>query len=330
MEYISFPGLGIEPFHIDKVAFSIFGRNVAWYGILICLGIILAVCYALYRAKKENIKSDHIIDLAFFLVLFGIIGARLYYVIFEFDNYLVTGRGFTGNLIGTLKNVCAIWNGGIAIYGAVIAGFFTALVVCRVKKLSLLKIADIAAPAVMIGQIIGRWGNFVNVEAYGSATNLPWRMGIHLKFSETWMSEKYVHPTFLYESLWNLIGFGIAQLICRKKKFDGQILYFYMAWYGFGRMLIEGLRTDSLMIGSTLRVSQLVGLVTFIAGVALTVIFLKREKKRFVKSLDAAVAPAKCECEGECVCDKADGTEKNEESAENAENSGEDSDDKDN
>ncbi len=318
MQLISFPGLGIEPFHIDKIAFTLFGRDIAWYGIIICFGIILAVAYGLYRAKTENVKSDHIIDLAFFLVLFGIIGARLYYVIFEFDNYLVTGKGFGGNLLGTLKNICAIWNGGLAIYGAVIAGFFTALIVCRVKKLSLLKIADIAMPAVMIGQIIGRWGNFVNVEAYGSVTELPWRMGIHYKLSEDWMSSTYVHPTFLYESLWNLVGFVIANLIYRKKKFDGQIFYFYMAWYGFGRMLIEGLRTDSLMIGDTLRISQLVGLVTCIAGVVLTVVFMRKNKKSFVKSLDSAVAAVSVETTDEA------------ETAETVENSGENEDGKDN
>ncbi len=307
MNYISFPGLGIEPFHMDKVAFSVFGRDVAWYGIIICTGIVLAVLYSVLRAKTEKIKSDDIIDLAFFLVLFGIIGARLYYVIFEFDNYLVTGKGLAGNILGTLKNAVAVWEGGLAIYGAIIAGFFTILVFCKIKKISLLKLVDVAAPAVMIGQIIGRWGNFVNIEAYGTETALPWRMGVLTNLGDYGFFGNYVHPTFLYESLWNLIGFVIANLVYSKKKFDGQIFFFYMGWYGFGRMLIEGLRTDSLMIGDVLRVSQLVGALTFVAGVVFTVIFAVRAKKRRIMLIDGAVpAVTEGECEDVCDCEECD------------------------
>ena len=133
MEFVSFPGLGIEPFKMEKVAFTLFGRDVAWYGLIICVGIILAITYSVLRARTEKIKSDDVIDLAFFLVMFGIIGARLYYVIFEFDKYLVTGRGFVGNLKGTFLNAIAVWEGGLAIYGAIIAGFITILVFTMVK-----------------------------------------------------------------------------------------------------------------------------------------------------------------------------------------------------
>ena len=285
MKYISFPGLGIKPFHIDRVAFSVFGRDVAWYGIIICVGIILAVSYSAWRAKKsEGIKSDDVIDIALFLVIFGVIGARLYYVIFEYKRYFVTGKGFLTNLKETFSNIIGIWNGGLAIYGALIAGFVTILVVCRVKKIPFVKMLDVASPACMLGQLIGRWGNFVNIEAYGTSTTLPWRMGIHEpNFANSaemnvWRSDEYVHPTFLYESLWNLLGFIIANILYKKKKFDGQIFYFYIAWYGFGRMLIEGLRTDSLMLGP-IRISQLVGFVTFVVGCALTVVAFRLLKK---------------------------------------------------
>lgn len=297
-EYVSFPGLGIEPFHMDKT-FPVFGRDIAWYGVIICIGIILAVTYSLLRAKyTEKIGIDPMTDLAFFLVLFGIIGARLYYVIFEFDRYVVTGEGFFGNILGTLKNAVAVWEGGLAIYGAIIAGFITILIFCKIKKIQLMKVLDLAAPGVMIGQLIGRWGNFVNVEAYGSTTNLPWRMGIHVPdplFDNAaemgiWVKETYVHPTFLYESLWNLVGFVIANLIYRKKRFNGQIFYFYIGWYGFGRMFIEGLRTDSLYIGSSgIRVSQLVAFATFVVGAAMSVLLYVKARKNHEYALDCAV-----------------------------------------
>ena len=317
-EYVSFPGLGIEPFHMDKT-FTVFGRDIAWYGVIICIGIILAVTYSLLRAKyTEKIGIDPMTDLAFFLVLFGIIGARLYYVIFEFDRYVVTGEGFFGNILGTLKNAVAVWEGGLAIYGAIIAGFITILIFCKIKKIELMKVLDLAAPGVMIGQLIGRWGNFVNVEAYGSATNLPWRMGIHVPdplFDNAaemgiWVKETYVHPTFLYESFWNLVGFVIANLIYRKKRFNGQIFYFYIGWYGFGRMFIEGLRTDSLYIGSSdIRVSQLVAFATFVVGAVMSVLLYVKARKNHEYALDCAVpamegAPRAAEAEiAEAVAD---------------------------
>ena len=285
MTYVSFPGLGIEPFHMDRIAFSLFGIDVNWYGLIITCGMILAVLYALWHAKHEGVKSDDIIDLALALIFCGVIGARLYYVIMEFDQYLVTGGTFWQNFGGTLYNIIAIWNGGLAIYGGIIAGFLAALVVARAKRIPFPVIADIAGPAVMVGQIIGRWGNFVNVEAYGAETTLPWRMGVLYSFNEgaSFVSEKFVHPTFLYESLWNLVGLILITYLYKKKKFHGQMFLTYMTWYGFGRMLIEGLRADSLYVGS-IRISQLVGLVTFVVGAILLMYNLR--KTRITKNND--------------------------------------------
>ncbi|MCQ2456558.1 MAG: prolipoprotein diacylglyceryl transferase [Clostridia bacterium] len=293
MNWISFPGLGIEPFRLNKTAFTVFGRPVAWYGIIICFGIILAVLYSMWRGKKsEGISTDDVTDLAIFLMIFGFLGARIYYVAFEFDQYRVTGEGFFGNVWGTLKNSVKIWEGGIAIYGGLIAGFVTVLIFCKVKKIKLLKMVDVAAPAAMIGQPAGRWGNCVNAEAHGGVTTLPWKMGImQSKFESAPIGDwTYYHPTFLYESIWNLIGFGIANILYKKKKFDGEIFFFYIAWYGLGRAFIEGMRTDSLWIGH-FRVSQLVGAATFVTGVVLFIVFAVKNRKEVDEKLEVA-APA--------------------------------------
>ena len=268
MNTLSFPGLGIGEFQVNKVAFTVFGQSVMWYGIIITFGIVLAFFYVLYRAKFEKIKVDDILDLGIFIIIFGMLGARIYYVIMRWDTYSVTGGYFWDNLWDTLVNIMSFRKGGLAIYGALIAGFLTILAVAKVKKIKYQKFLDMVAPAAMLGQIIGRWGNFVNVEAYGSQTDLPWRMGILTSSGST----MYVHPTFLYESLWNLAGFIIINIVYKKKKYDGQIFLMYMTWYGFGRMFIEALRTDSLMVG-VFRVSQLVGFVTFAVGTILLIVF---------------------------------------------------------
>ena len=275
MNYLSFPGLGIEPFHIEPQAFSIFGHPVMWYGIIICVGMVLAFIYAMSRARFEGIKDDDMVDLGIFVILFGIIGARLYYILFSLDSFVVKG-----DFGKTLLNMVSIWNGGLAIYGAIIAGFITIVVVSKVKRIRTATLLDVVAPAVLIGQIVGRWGNFMNSEAYGSETTLPWRMGVLKSFDNgaTFFSETYVHPTFLYESLWNLIGFILIAVFYKKKKFNGQVFLFYLSWYGFGRMFIEGLRSDSLMLGS-IRVSQIVGAVTFAVGLVLMIVNLLKVKK---------------------------------------------------
>ncbi len=284
MTYLSFPGLGIEPFRIKPEAIELSkdgGFDIMWYGVLIALGMILAFLYALSRAKIEGIKTDDIYDLGIFAILFGVIGARLYYVIFEFGRFYEPG-----NIGKTLLNIISIRGGGLAIYGGILGGFFTILVVSHIKRIRFSTLLDVVSPAVMIGQIIGRWGNFINIEAFGGETTLPWRMGILQSFDngETFYSETYVHPTFLYESLWNLIGFILIAIFYKKKKFNGQVFLFYMTWYGFGRMLIEGLRTDSLMLGS-FRVSQALAAVTFAVGLVLTVVnFVNLKRFNALKS----------------------------------------------
>ncbi len=260
MNYISFPGLGIDEFPLKKAAFNVFGRDIVWYGIIITIGILLAVAYVCYRAKKdEGIKIDDVFDYAIYLVFFGVIGARLYYVLMEFDSY-------KGKTIGqTLMNMIAIWEGGLAIYGGIIAGAIALLCVSLYKKINVRKAFDMVSPAVMIGQILGRWGNFFNAEAYGRETTLPWRMGIRAPGEEQAI---FVHPTFLYESLWNLVGFILINLFYRKKRYDGQVFVMYITWYGFGRMFIEGLRTDSLYVGD-FRISQVIAFICFFFGLAI-------------------------------------------------------------
>ncbi len=242
---IGFPGLTDNRFVIDRAAFDLgklFGSEknhyIYWYALIIVFAMIVAYIYFLFRAKKtEGIHEDHSMNLVIFAIPFGIIGARVFYVLTNLDQY------------HTFKQMLQINKGGLAIYGGIIFGLITILVYCRIKKLNCLKTLDAAAPAVMIAQAIGRWGNFFNAEAYGSSEgvkNFLFRMSI--ADYETPNAIKYVHPTFLYESLWNVLGFVVANIIYRKKKVDGQIFCFYLAWYGIGRGFIELLRTDSCMI----------------------------------------------------------------------------------
>ena len=274
---VSFPGFGIEGWNIDSVAFTIGdGFTIMWYGVLISIGMLIAIAYASWRCKQVGIKIDDLIDIAIFTIFFGVVGARLYYVIFsphQFDS------------IGDVLN---LRNGGLAIYGGIIAGALTIVIVCLVKKISWRKLYDCAAPAVIIAQSMGRWGNFCNGEAYGGIVSEGHplyflRMGLISKntFSDFGTTEMvYVHPTFLYESLWNLAGFILMNIFFKKKKFDGQIALYYFAWYGFGRMFIEGLRTDSLYIGNTgIRVSQLLGFLLFVVASSLIVYGLIKTKK---------------------------------------------------
>ena len=277
---ISFPGLNINEFTINPIAIPIGDGGIRWYALFIVTGMILAILYTAYRAKSEGIIFDTILDFAIFTIPVGIIGARLYYVFFDWVDIMVNHKI---NPYQSFIDVIAIWRGGLAIYGGVIFGALTIIVVAKVKKMSgrtLLKITDAVVPGLMIAQAIGRWGNFFNGEAYGTPTALPWRM-----CSDSFAQRLYniglidretayqmldgtlgVHPTFLYESLWNIIGFIIINLIFKKKRFDGQIMLSYFTWYGFGRMFIELLRTDSLTNGSNVRISSLVGLLSFIVG----------------------------------------------------------------
>ena len=276
MNKISFPGLGIKEFKLNPIAFEIFGKPVAWYGIIISFAMILAVLYVLYRAKQsDSIKQDDVFDYAIWAIPLGVIGARIYYVATKFEDYKAD------SILETFKNCIAIWEGGIAIYGAIIGGALGLIIASRIKKIKPLKIFDMVAPAVMIAQAIGRWGNFCNAEAHGGPTSLPWRMGIRNDENPTAI---FVHPTFLYESLWNILGFILINLFYKKKKYDGQILVMYLTWYGFGRLLIEGLRTDSLYVLG-FRISQIVGFLCFFIGIC---ILTAMEIIRYLRKKDAS------------------------------------------
>ena len=275
---VAFPGLGIENFEVNPVAFTLFDKiEVRWYGIIITLGIILAFSYCAFRAKQEKIVFDDLLDIAIFTVIFGIVGARLYYVLTSLDKY------------DSLYSMIAIWEGGLAIYGGLIAGALTIFLVCRHKKIKVMKMFDAVAPGVMIAQALGRWGNFFNGEAYGEevieGSFLYFiRMGL-VPNIESRTKMFYFHPTFLYESLWNITGFILINALYKKKKFDGQIFYMYIAWYGFGRMLIEGLRTDSLYVG-VFRISQVVGFICFVVGSLMLTLNLLKSRRARLTALD--------------------------------------------
>lgn len=281
MVTVSFPGLGIENFNINPVAIDLGKIQIRWYALLIVSGMILAFLYAAYRSKQEGISFDDLLDITIFTVVFAIIGARLYYVLTSLDKY------------DSFLEMIAIWNGGLAIYGAIIAGAITVFVVCKIKKIPFLKMFDAAAPAVMIGQIIGRWGNFCNGEAYGSEIFEGEffyfiRMGLIPNIESSTVMH-YFHPTFLYESLWNLVGLILIHFLYKKKKFDGQVVLMYLTWYGFGRMLIEGLRTDSLYVG-VFRISQVVGFLCFVIGTILLIVNLVRVHRKKLDEIEYSPA----------------------------------------
>ncbi len=267
---ISFPGLGIGEFVLNPVAFSVFGHEIRWYGIIITLAMIVGFIVANRNAKIEKIKSDDVYDLAIFLIVFAMVGARLYYVLMTLDTY------------DSFYDVIAIWNGGLAIYGGVLAGALTIYIVAKVKKISAAKMYDMVVPGLAIGQAIGRWGNFCNAEAHGIDTTLPWRMGIMYGGS---IVTRYYHPTFLYESLWNIVGFVILMLVYKRKKYDGQIAWIYVTWYGLGRVMIEGLRTDSLMLGP-IRVSQAVAALSIVLGSIFLIRGLFKIKEMNLENVD--------------------------------------------
>ena len=278
---ISFPGLSIPPFTVNPVAFSVGGIEIRWYGVIIVLGIIAGFSYAAYRAKQSGLSLDDMLDYVLVALPLGIICARLYYVVF-----------FNDGSYKTFYDVIAIWEGGLAIYGGVLGGLLGMFLVSRHKKNKFRAVLDCFAPGVMIGQIFGRWGNFFNAEAYGTLDhidfpfigriftphfeeNYPLRMVIENGF----VGKIAVHPTFLYESVWNLLGLLLIHLFFNRKRFDGEVALWYFAWYGFGRFFIEGMRDDSLMLGS-FRVSQVLAFLLFAASIVLIVIGSKKAKKK--------------------------------------------------
>ena len=272
---ISFPGLfGDWSVNPNPVAIPI-GNGIRWYGIIICTGLILAVLFCCRQSKKYGITEDNIYDMMIWQIPLCIIGARLYYVIFYLDLF----RNADGSL--NPGRMIAIWDGGLAIYGAIITAYLVLHIFCRKKKISFGAFADLGAMGLLIGQAVGRWGNFVNREAFGGETTLPWRMRVWVTASEY----IEVHPTFLYESLWNLIGLGlIVFVIAKRRSFDGENACFYFIWYGLGRAWIEGLRTDTLklfgweLFGQPIRVSQLLSVA--LAAAALGVLIVNKRRRR--------------------------------------------------
>lgn len=254
---IVFPGLGLE-FMLNRVAFNVLGKDVYWYGIFIATGLVLGAIYGVYEVKKQGLSTDVIYDLILFGLPVAIVCARIYYVLF--DPTVMEG-GFW--------KAFAIWEGGIAIYGAVIGAAVVGLIYCKVKKLSYGLVFDVASPGLMIGQIVGRLGNFVNGEVYGVSTNLPWAMCVN--------GSDGAHPLFAYEMLWMTIGLIAILIYKRHKKYNGEIFWLYVLWYGLGRVWMEGLRDpEYIMKWYDLYVSQLIAATAIV--VSLAVLIYKRVK----------------------------------------------------
>ena len=281
---ISFPTFGIE---VDPVrSFSVGPLNIHLYGIIIAVGLVLAVIYALARRKEFGLTEDDLIDGVLLIVPVSIIFARAYYCAFSWDEFAADP-----------VSVFYIWNGGIAIYGGVIGAVLGIIAYCYFKKLKIGAVLDIVALGFLIGQAIGRWGNFFNREAFGAETETFLRMGLFNSYTQEYT---YYHPTFLYESLWNAAGFVLLHFLSKKRRYDGQIALGYAAWYGLGRAMIEGLRMDSLYIGS-FRVSQLLAAVSCLAalGVLVYMSFRKHDPAELFVNQRAALEQAETEPEQE-------------------------------
>ena len=256
MGAITFPNLGISV-NPSRVAFNVLGKDIYWYGIIIAAGFLLAVIYAMRRAPSFGLTEDNILDMLFVAVPLAIVCARLYYCIFYWDLY-------RDNPIAILY----VWAGGLAIYGGVIGAVIGVAIFCRVKKLPIGPLLDVGSLGLLIGQMIGRWGNFMNREAHGAITDGFFKMGI----ADAAGNVTYYQPTFLYESVWNLVGFVALHFYSKRRKFDGEVFLLYLAWYGLGRAWIEGLRTDSLYLFNTgIRVSQLLAVLSCVAAIAVLV-----------------------------------------------------------
>ena len=282
---IVFPRLGID-IHLNSTAFTIFGIDVQWYGLIITLGLLLAMIYAFTQMKQYGIDPDRAIDAIIGGIVGGVVGARLYYVLLEWDHYA-----------GDWKSIFNLRQGGLAIYGGLIGSVLVGCLVAKLRKVPILPLLDICGIGFLLGQGIGRWGNFFNQEAFGKNTDSLFGMSggriqnwisdqngylntnFYLHFGEELSPDRPVHPCFLYESIWCLVGFVLLALFAKKiRKFDGQIFLTYIAWYGLGRFFIEGLRVDSLVIGNV-RVSQALAAICVIVSVILQIVFLSRVKR---------------------------------------------------
>lgn len=279
-ELISFPGLGLS-FQVSRVALSIGGYNIYWYGITFALGFLVGIGYFHLQARRLGIHPYDGLDILLWAVVGGVIGARTYFVIFQWDMYK-----------DNLLKVFAFREGGLAIYGGVIGSMLVGWIVCKIKKTPFLPVLDGGLTGLLLAQAVGRWGNFFNCEAFGCNTTLPWGMTSNtisrylFNMADTLAAQGIavdptvpVHPTFFYEFVWNLIGFLLlAFVLTPRRRYDGQVSLCYMAWYGLGRFFIEGLRTDSLMLGS-FRVSQLLALLLCVGSLLLMAALCFRHKK---------------------------------------------------
>ncbi|MBE5664294.1 prolipoprotein diacylglyceryl transferase [Staphylococcus sp. SS60] len=248
--------------YIDPVAFNLGPLSVRWYGIIIAIGILLGYFVAQRALVKAGLHKDTLVDIIFYSALFGFIVARIYFVIFQWPYYAEN----PGEII-------KIWHGGIAIHGGLIGGFIAGVIVCKIKNLNPFQIGDIVAPSIILAQGIGRWGNFMNHEAHGGPVSRAFLEHLHLPnfiIENMYINGQYYHPTFLYESIWDVAGFIILVNI-RKHLRLGETFFLYLTWYSIGRFFIEGLRTDSLMLTSNIRIAQVVSIILILVSISLIV-----------------------------------------------------------
>ncbi|HDB5658144.1 TPA: prolipoprotein diacylglyceryl transferase [Staphylococcus aureus] len=254
--------MGIVFNYIDPVAFNLGPLSVRWYGIIIAVGILLGYFVAQRALVKAGLHKDTLVDIIFYSALFGFIAARIYFVIFQWPYYAENP-----------SEIIKIWHGGIAIHGGLIGGFIAGVIVCKVKNLNPFQIGDIVAPSIILAQGIGRWGNFMNHEAHGGPVSRAFLEQLHLPnfiIENMYINDQYYHPTFLYESIWDVAGFIILVNIRKHLKL-GETFFLYLTWYSIGRFFIEGLRTDSLMLTSNIRVAQLVSILLILISISLIV-----------------------------------------------------------
>ncbi|HCV0928161.1 TPA: prolipoprotein diacylglyceryl transferase [Staphylococcus aureus] len=254
--------MGIVFNYIDPVAFNLGPLSVRWYGIIIAVGILLGYFVAQRALVKAGLHKDTLVDIIFYSALFGFIAARIYFVIFQWPYYAENP-----------SEIIKIWHGGIAIHGGLIGGFIVGVIVCKVKNLNPFQIGDIVAPSIILAQGIGRWGNFMNHEAHGGSVSRAFLEQLHLPnfiIENMYINGQYYHPTFLYESIWDVAGFIILVNIRKHLKL-GETFFLYLTWYSIGRFFIEGLRTDSLMLTSNIRVAQLVSILLILISISLIV-----------------------------------------------------------
>ncbi|MBC1936871.1 prolipoprotein diacylglyceryl transferase [Listeria grandensis] len=261
---------------LDPVAIQLGGISIRWYGVIIATAVVVALLIALQEAKKRNVDRELLVDLLIWAIPIAIISARIYYVLFEWGYYK-----------DHLNEIIKIWHGGIAIHGALIGSVLTAVIFARIKKVSFWQLADIVAPSLIIAQAIGRWGNFMNQEAHGGPTTRAFLESLHLPdfiINQMYIDGIYYQPTFLYESIWNVIGFIILLILRRTRILRGELFLSYVIWYSIGRYFIEGLRTDSLMLTDTLRMAQFISIVLVAASVALIAYFrVKKDRPYYLE-----------------------------------------------